>query len=235
MSNHRSLKVRAVAAGAACLFVLAACGSENVVEDAALGKDPGIPTIPIPTTTEPLESAKGKDCKQATDVPEFEGKPAVLMPTGAPPAELETADIKVGEGEAVTEGDPLTVNYVGIACSTGKEFDSSWAEGREPLSFTLQEPQAENGGQGVIVGWVKGLTGMKPGGIRQLVIPPDMAYGEDGRPGIAPDETLVFVVELLQTESEETATTVAGATETTAVEGTETTVAETEATTTTEG
>jgi peptidylprolyl isomerase len=83
----------------------------------------------------------------------------------------------------------VTVSYVGVAHSTGEEFDASWNRG-EPFRFRLGSGQ-------VIPGWDQGVAGMKVGGRRMLVIPPDLAYGEQGSPPvIAPGETLVFVVDL---------------------------------------
>ena len=95
-----------------------------------------------------------------------------------------------GKGRPARSGDTLTVHYVGVTFSTGTEFDASWDRG-EP--FTLQLP-----GQ-VIEGWNRGLTGMRQGGRRMLTIPPDLAYGRQGfPPDIGPNETLVFVIDLVQ-------------------------------------
>jgi FKBP-type peptidyl-prolyl cis-trans isomerase len=148
------------------------------------------PSVATPSTTAPapVASAKGKPCVAPNAVPAADGKPEVPVPVGPPPTELETEDLKVGDGPAVAAGDTVTVNYVGISCSTGKQFDSSWDRGR-PANFSLDQ---------VIPGWTKGIPGMQVGGQRLLVIPPDQAYGAEGRPGIAPDETLVFVVELVK-------------------------------------
>ena len=88
-------------------------------------------------------------------------------------------------------GDRLKVQYVGVSYSTGKQFDASWDRG-EPYTFTL-------GAGNVISGWDQGLAGMKVGGRRELTVPPELAYGEQGRrPEIAPNATLVFVVDLLE-------------------------------------
>ena len=117
-------------------------------------------------------------------------KPVVEVPTDeAPPSELVIEDLVPGEGPQATDGDTVTVHYVGVAWSTGKEFDSSWA--REPYRFTIGRGQ-------VIPGWDRGIAGMHVGGRRRLVIPPGLAYGERGAPpAIGPGETLVFVVDLL--------------------------------------
>jgi peptidylprolyl isomerase len=117
-------------------------------------------------------------------------KPKVTIPAGAPPKELEIKDLKKGSGPAVKSGDDVSMNYVGVAYSTKKEFDNSYDRG-QPFDFTL--------GQGaVIAGWDEGIVGMKVGGQRELIIPGDKAYGPQGRPpDIKPNETLVFVVDLL--------------------------------------
>jgi len=205
------------------VLLASACGSEKVVKDGALAKDKGVPTIPIASTVTTLPSVKGKACQQATGVPAYAGKPAVLMPVGKPPTKLSTADIKVGTGTEAKAGDTITVNYIGIACSNGKQFDTSWAKGRTPFTTSLSAPTASGGG--VIDGWVKGIAGMKVGGRRQLVIPPDLAYGSTGNTGIAPDETLVFVVDLLKVEPPSATTTTAAAPGTTVAASTTTAAA----------
>jgi peptidylprolyl isomerase len=117
-------------------------------------------------------------------------KPVVTVPQGQPPAGLQITDLEEGDGATAKAGDPVTVQYVGVSYSTGKEFDASWDTG-QPFTFTL-------GTGGVIAGWDQGVAGMKVGGRRQLVIPPDLGYGEQGSPpDIAPNETLIFVVDLL--------------------------------------
>ena len=117
-------------------------------------------------------------------------KPEVDFPGGEPPAELEITDIWEGDGPAAKPGDMVSVHYVGVAHSTGEEFDTSWNQG-QPLQFRLGAGQ-------VIAGWDQGVQGMKVGGRRQLIIPPDMAYGDRGAGrAIAPGETLIFVCDLV--------------------------------------
>jgi peptidylprolyl isomerase len=117
-------------------------------------------------------------------------KPAVPAPTGEPPTELVTEDVVVGEGRAARDGDHVAVQYVGVSFSTGKQFDSSWDRG-QPFDFPL-------GARRVIQGWDFGVTGMREGGRRTLVIPPSLGYGARGMGPIAPNETLVFVVDLVK-------------------------------------
>ncbi|MBU2664294.1 FKBP-type peptidyl-prolyl cis-trans isomerase [Actinoplanes bogorensis] len=117
-------------------------------------------------------------------------KPDVGPIEGAPPADLVIEDITVGEGPEAAPGQYVNVHYVGVAHSTGREFDASYNRG-EPFAFPL-------GGGQVIAGWDQGVAGMKVGGRRKLTIPPHLGYGARGAGGvIKPNETLVFVVDLL--------------------------------------
>jgi peptidylprolyl isomerase len=119
-------------------------------------------------------------------------KPEIDFPGGEPPKTLEVTDVWEGDGAVAKAGDTVEVHYVGVAYSTGEEFDASWNRG-EPLQFRLGVGQ-------VIAGWDQGVQGMKVGGRRQLIIPPDLAYGDRGAAGaIAPGETLIFVCDLVST------------------------------------
>jgi len=118
------------------------------------------------------------------------GRPEIDFPGGEPPAELEITDIWEGNGAEANPGDLVRVHYVGVAYSTGEEFDASWNRG-DPLQFQL-------GAGHVIAGWDQGVQGMKVGGRHQLIIPPDLAYGDRGAgTSIAPGETLIFVCDLV--------------------------------------
>jgi peptidylprolyl isomerase len=117
-------------------------------------------------------------------------KPEIDFPDGPPPTELEVIDLVAGEGQQAGAGHTVRVHYVGVAHSSGEEFDASYNRG-EPLEFRLGAGQ-------VISGWDEGVQGMKVGGRRRLVIPPHLAYGDRGAGGvIAPGETLIFVVDLV--------------------------------------
>lgn len=118
-------------------------------------------------------------------------KPEIDFPEGPPPAELEITDIWEGDGPVAKAGDTVSVHYVGVAFSTGEEFDASWNRGT-PLQFQLGAGQ-------VISGWDQGVEGMKVGGRRKLTIPAHLAYGDRGAGGgaIAPGETLIFVCDLV--------------------------------------
>ncbi|WP_203567052.1 FKBP-type peptidyl-prolyl cis-trans isomerase [Aestuariimicrobium ganziense] len=117
-------------------------------------------------------------------------QPAVEIPEGDAPTELVITDLVEGDGPQATAGQFVEVHYVGVAWSTGAEFDSSWNRG-EPLGFPL--------GAGMVIrGWDTGVQGMKVGGRRQLVIPAHLAYGDRGAGGvIKPGETLIFVCDLI--------------------------------------
>ena len=118
-------------------------------------------------------------------------KPQVDVPVGqAPSYQLEIDDLAEGSGEEATAGRTVEVHYVGVSWSSGEEFDSSWDRG-QTFKFGLGKGQ-------VIPGWDQGVAGMKVGGRRRLTIPPMLAYGKRGAGGvIGPDETLVFVVDLV--------------------------------------
>jgi len=138
------------------------------------------PTFAKPTAAvTKLADAVGTDTKK---------KPKIAKPSGSPPKKLTVVDIEKGTGAGAQNGDTLTVDYAGNSWSTGKEFDASWNSG-QPFPVTL-------GQNSVIQGWEQGLVGMKKGGRRMLVIPPDLGYGAQGSPPkIKPNETLVFVID----------------------------------------
>ena len=117
-------------------------------------------------------------------------KPQIDVPDGPPSYQLEIEDIVEGDGEEATAGRVVEVHYVGVSWSTGQEFDASWNRG-DTFKFGLGKGQ-------VIQGWDQGVAGMKVGGRRRITIPPNLAYGKRGAGGvIGPDETLVFVVNLV--------------------------------------
>ncbi|GAB3619660.1 FKBP-type peptidyl-prolyl cis-trans isomerase [Glutamicibacter sp. PS] len=117
-------------------------------------------------------------------------KPEIDFPGAEPPTELVITDLIEGDGAEVTPGTTVQAHYVGVAWSTGEEFDASWNRG-STLDFPV--------GVGMVIkGWDDGLLGMKVGGRRRLEIPSHLAYGERGAPGaIAPNEALIFVVDLM--------------------------------------
>ena len=134
--------------------------------------------------------AGGDDGTEEPVTAERQEKPEVEIPEGAPPEELVVEDLEEGDGPTAEQGDQVTVDYVGVDFESGEEFDASFGS-PEPFEFAL-------GGGMVIPGWDEGVEGMKVGGRRQLVIPPDLAYGKQGQPpAIKPNSTLVFVIDLV--------------------------------------
>lgn len=117
-------------------------------------------------------------------------KPSVDVPDGPPSYQLEVEDITVGDGDEAAAGHVVEVHYVGVSWQSGEQFDASWDRG-DTFKFGLGKGQ-------VIQGWDQGVVGMKIGGRRQITIPPMLAYGKRGAGGvIGPDETLIFVVDLI--------------------------------------
>lgn len=163
-----------IAAGLAGLALTAAgCGSDTTTAEF---------TVDAPPASE--AAADADDAAPAAK------KPKVKVPSGKPPKKLQVRDLKEGSGPAVKKGDSVSVNYVGVAYSTKKEFDNSYDRGA-PFELTV-------GAGEVIAGWDEGLVGMKAGGRRELIIPPGQAYGAQGSPpNIGPNETLVFVIDLV--------------------------------------
>ena len=137
------------------------------------------------------EPTIGSSPATATVLPSVSGAltqaPIISKPTGVPPTSLEIKDVAIGNGTAVLSTSTVTVQYVGLSWSNGQTFDSSWQRG-QPATFGLGQ---------VIAGWQQGLLGMKVGGRRLIVIPPALGYGASGAGSIKPNETLVFVVDLL--------------------------------------
>ncbi len=120
-------------------------------------------------------------------------KPEVTVPGGPAPKQLTETEVVEGTGPEAKAGDQVTVQYVGVGYESGEEFDSSWSRS-EPFSFSL-------GAGEVIAGWDQGVAGMKVGGRRELIIPSQLAYGPAGSPPtIGPNETLIFVIDLLAVE-----------------------------------
>ena len=172
----------------ACLLlaVFAACGDDDE-QEAAATPEAAAETEPTP---EPTAAPEG-EIDVATISKKLSKKPAPEIPSDTtPPAELVTEDIVKGKGEAAKAGDTVSMQYAGYNWSNGQLFDASWDRGKQPFEFGL-------GAGMVIPGWDEGIVGMKPGGRRLLVIPPEMGYGAQGTPdgSIAPNETLVFVVD----------------------------------------
>jgi peptidylprolyl isomerase len=158
------------------------CGGDDSEEASAPSATPLAQSTPAATATATAAAPADQDVSK---------KPVVEKPTGDPPSRLKVQDLVKGHGKRAKQGDNVTVQYVGVSFSTGEQFDASWDAG-QPFSFPLGAGQ-------VIPGWDKGVAGMRVGGRRKLTIPPDQAYGTAGSPpSIGPNETLVFVIDMVQ-------------------------------------
>ena len=181
-ARSRARRSLAAAAGVAAALALAACSSS--------------PSNSAANSTTTSTSAAGQAAAAATPSPAADRSPAGsasteptdTVPTGTPPTQLESPDLIQGSGPAAAPGDKLTVQYTLATYSAGKVIQSSW--NGQPFTFTLGAGQ-------VIPGWDKGVVGMKAGGRRELIIPPSLGYGaQSPGAGIAPNDTLVFVIDL---------------------------------------
>ncbi len=161
---------------------VAGCGDDGgrVISDGAAEFDEGAEVATTTTAPPPVCPA---------EVPEGLEKPEVAPLEGDPPTELQTEDLEPGDGEELVDGAPACFHYVLVAASTGEEVDATWE--RDGLYETTVGTGLE--------GFDQGVVGMKVGGRRRLVIPPELGYGEAGSPetGIGPNETLIYVVDLL--------------------------------------
>jgi FKBP-type peptidyl-prolyl isomerase-like protein len=177
---------------AALLVGVAGCGGakESVADKyaAQAAKEAKNPPKIAPTPQTPPPSVQ--DVKPGPGEGDLSKKPKIPKQTGPAPTGLVVQDLIKGTGQAAKDGDQLSVQYVGVLYSNGKQFDSSWDRGKQPFQFTL--------GQGnVIKGWDQGLVGMKVGGRRRLIIPSALAYGATGQPPtIPPNSALVFDIDL---------------------------------------
>ena len=183
---RRQRLVRGVLGGVALLaivaFVVTRAGGDSTDVDTSAST-----TVP----DESVESAAGKPCVPVAEALPA-GAPQVPVKVGAPPLQLVKEDLKPGTGATVGTNDTVTVHYIGVSCSTGRIFDSSYSRG-QTATFPLT---------GVIKGWTDGIPGMQVGGQRLLGIPPDQGYGAQGSPpDIAPGETLWFVVEVVDAKA----------------------------------
>jgi peptidylprolyl isomerase len=171
------------ALAAAAALALAGCGDDSTTPAAA------------PTQTEsavPSETA-ALFCAPTTEESAVPAEvPTVDVPAGPPPAELQVTEITEGTGEVAETGDRVCVDYVGVLYEQPDQpFDQSYTRG-QPIEFQV--------GGGVIEGFSQGVTGMKVGGRRQVVIPPEMGYGAQGVGPIPPNSTLVFLMDLREVE-----------------------------------
>ena len=187
LKSHISLSACALAATA----LIAGCGSGES-SSIVPGNESDVSSVPHvkgETTPAAVSTPATSTVKTPTSGP-LSTEPKVTPPGGAAPTKLVVKDLIKGTGPEAKAGQSVTVNYVGVLFNGGKEFDASWKRS-EPFTFTLGQGQ-------VIPGWDKGVAGMKVGGRRELIIPAELAYGPQGSPPvIGPNETLIFVVDLV--------------------------------------
>ncbi len=161
---------------------ISACGGDDSSDtESAATSTPAETATPTPQAAniDAIAAAVGKNTKK---------KPKIIQPTGDPPSKLVIRDIVKGHGPKAKPGDKLTMQYAGNSWSNGQQFDASWDRG-QAFPFQL-------GAGMVIPGWDKGMVGMREGGRRLLIIPPDLGYGPSGSGPIGPNETLIFAVDL---------------------------------------
>ena len=197
MNRRTAAPVRSLVLVVAGLVLLTGCWTSSDSGETASTPDPSAPVATSPALPAPeaacppgSETQDSYECVGVTVTGAKDAEPTIeLADDFAPATELAVADVYHGQGDPVAPGATVTVNYVGVGQASGEIFDSSWQRG-EPATFPLD---------GVIAGWTQGLVGMQPGGRRLLVIPAELAYG-DSPPSaaIAPGETLVFVVDLIE-------------------------------------
>ena len=167
---------------------LAACGGGSGGGSTASTKASSPPTTAGPTPATPSTGAAGRDLPPVANGTDLKNEPLPAAGHQPPPTSLEVADLVVGHGAQPAASSTVEVQYVGAAYATGKVFDSSWQRG-QPASFSVN---------GVIPGFSQAILGMKVGGRREVVIPPALGYGATGSPpAVGPNETLVFVIDLL--------------------------------------
>jgi FKBP-type peptidyl-prolyl cis-trans isomerase len=168
--------------------LISGCGGGGAGYPSQSELDAAAPSADTGSTEKTSDKSSSKPGKPPKVSGKFGSKPEIATPAGDPPEKLVTKDLKTGTGKTAEDGDEVTVNYLGENWDGGTEFDTSF--GKDPFKFTLGEG-------GVIKGWDQGVKGMKVGGRRLLIIPPDLGYGETGQGASIPaNSTLVFVVDL---------------------------------------
>jgi peptidylprolyl isomerase len=159
---------------------LAGCSSSSASSSTTAANAPATTTAPVKAVPVASPSPAGT----------WGTKPTIVVPSGTPPTQLQSTDLITGTGPVAKTGDNVTVQYVLATYSTGQEVQASWDS--QPFSFVLGEGN-------VIPGWDEGVAGMQAGGRRELIIPPSLGYGASSPgAGIAANDTLVFIVDLLK-------------------------------------
>ncbi len=191
-AQRRRRQIGAVVAIIGLVILIALGFAVGGANDAKVAVSPTTtiaPTTTIPTTT--TIAATEKPCVGLKDTLPT-GAPAMLLAPGPAPTKLTTQDLKVGTGALIAANAKVTVDYVGVACSTGKIFDSSYKHNQ-----TFDANLSPAGG--LIAGWQQGIPGMKIGGVRLLAIPSNLGYGPGGNPpAIGPNEALYFLISAIK-------------------------------------
>ncbi|MCX6388142.1 MAG: FKBP-type peptidyl-prolyl cis-trans isomerase [Solirubrobacterales bacterium] len=186
--ERRTMIVVALSAVAIAIAAIVGAGSKD---SASSTSTEAVQTAPAEAPSTQTQQAQG--AVKAAKVPAaIAAKPVLVKKTGTPPTTLVTKDLVSGSGPAAKSGDAVVMRYIGADWKTNKVFDASWNSSPNEFPLTL--------GQGTVIAcWETGVVGMKVGGRRELICPPDIAYGAEGRPpSIAPNSTLVFVVDLIK-------------------------------------
>ncbi|MGA0208292.1 MAG: FKBP-type peptidyl-prolyl cis-trans isomerase [Candidatus Nanopelagicales bacterium] len=181
------------AAAISALIVLAGCssgsGQSTAPTPASASATFAVTDCGVSAGPEQVDAADGVAVTPDVSVLDTDVPLVYVREDSSPARELITSELRPGSGDTAALDDLITVEYCGVGLATGALFDSSWARGA-PATFPLSQGS-------LIQGWVDGIPGMQVGERRVLVIPSDLAYGQNPPPGIEPGETLVFVVELL--------------------------------------
>jgi peptidylprolyl isomerase len=189
----RFAKTRSIPLAALLVLALIAAGCGSSTSESAADKSAAKAESEA-KNQKPVPEAAAPTSQKVDPTPgeaDINTKPTVPKGSGAAPTALKAETLIAGNGAEIKTGQQATVNYVGVLFKTGKEFDTSWGKGKQPFQFALGSGQ-------VIPGWDQGVAGMRVGGRRRITIPPDLAYGKRGAGGvIGPDETLIFVVDLV--------------------------------------
>jgi peptidylprolyl isomerase len=182
------MTLRLTCLAALTALLLAGCGDAKNTADTTPADTATATATATPTPV--IEKVTGDPTPTPEVTPSGKSEPDIQKRQGEPPAKLVVRDLEVGKGDPVERGKLLAVDYKGARWDDNFVFDSSWGEGSKPFQFVY-------GANQVIQGWEQGLEGMKVGGRRELIVPPDLAYGDHGQASIRPNETIVFVIDLL--------------------------------------
>ena len=177
----------------ALALLAAGCGDDDSGSSTEATIETQTQTAPTAPEPEPAAAApKAKKVKPTTGEADIDRKPKVPKGSGDPPTELGVQDLIVGKGKRAKAGDMVTVQYVGVLFSNGKQFDASWDGSRPGPGFDFPLGAGQ-----VIPAWDQGVVGMREGGRRKLIIPSELAYGAQGfPPDIPPDAALIFDIDL---------------------------------------